>query len=124
MNRLRAYLWLLAEHLGLHRMRKADVMEIYNSLLEFYQGREDRARSREIDFGVHWKRGSEWWPAWRVTWVEATGEVIAVCQRLDAGAVLVLGIVEDEAEVERRLDGWVDACGESNGLEWVRKRVA
>jgi hypothetical protein len=37
-----------------------------------------RWHSMEADYGVHWHRGAQQWPAWRVSYGEATGELFAV----------------------------------------------
>lgn len=105
-------------------------METYATQDEFYAGRPDRERSREVDFGVMW-RSLETWPHYRVTWVEATGEVIAVCLSGPGlgraeGPVEVLGVVSEERGpngIEDKLDGWVDVIHDVNSLGWVRERV-
>jgi hypothetical protein len=94
----------------------------YASSAEFYANRPDRKRSREVDFGVWWQDGVVNWPRYRVSWVDATGEVVAVKMAGDE-SVVVLGVIEDEAELERRLDGWAEECGKPGSLEWVRERV-
>jgi hypothetical protein len=92
---------------------------------------KQRARyySPEKDFGVWWIRGTAPWPRYRVTWVKDTGEVY--CYRLAGwasdpwdGAIEILGGVAEEPELERRLAGWEDKCGEDNGLEWIQRRLA
>jgi hypothetical protein len=123
----------------------------FSSLDVYYESDERRRRSREIDFGVWWKLGAE---TFRVTWVEATGELIAV--RLgpgrggrglikivthEAGPALLLGqgavnlggepmevyelaVIPDEDEVEGLLAGWAEVCDEPNSLAWIVGRCA
>lgn len=94
----------------------------YLSSREFYDANEERARSKERDYGVWWR--THWdWPTFRVTYVYATGEVIAVCQ--PSGAVEVLGTLEpdDPHAADRALEGWPEQCGELGSLAWARARV-
>jgi hypothetical protein len=93
------------------------------------QSEEQRARylSREVDFGVWWLEGDRAFPRYRVTWVEATGEIYAFRQAVfpgeEDGEIRILGVCRDEAELERRLEGWPDRCGEPHGLTWVAGRL-
>jgi len=100
----------------------------YQSREAFYSGREDRERSRELDFGVWWnetglagvvRRGV------RVTYVATTGEVIAVYPTGTHSILAVLPVEDpdDFTLVERLLDGWADICGAANSLDWVRDRT-
>jgi hypothetical protein len=108
----------------------------------FYAADERRRRSGELDFGVWWRRNGL---VFRVTWVEATGELIAVQLSgprvealLEPGSVrpagfmviggdpdnlTVIGTVRERAVVERLLDGWAEMCGEQESLGWVLDRV-
>jgi hypothetical protein len=105
----------------------------YQSLDAFYFEDPIRAASREVDYGVDWHDDGRPWPRYRVSWLEATGELVAVTL---AGtcAVRVLAILPaDEharaaddhramrAHVDRLLDGWQDA--QPAALEWVIGRV-
>jgi len=69
-----------------------------------------RARSREVDFGVWWWHvENPGGPPWRVSWIEATGELYAVPMALsDDRPVLVLGVYPTREEIERALAGWAD----------------
>lgn len=87
---------------------------------DFYKD-EARKRSRELDFGVWWRDGRNY-PVYRVTWVEATGEVYAIDQHEDR--IEILGKVQTEAAIEKVMDGWSGVCGLMNSLQWVRNRVA
>lgn len=49
-------------------------MSAFSSIDLFYDLDERRRRSREIDYGVWWRWHDE---LYRVSWVEATGELIA-----------------------------------------------
>lgn len=79
-----------------------------------------RQRSRELDFGVHWRKLSIF-PTYRVTWVENTGEVITV--DLHQNTYEILGKIKTEEEVEKRFKGWADACGPANSLYWITKKI-
>jgi len=68
---------------------------------EFF-GDEKRRKSPEVDFGAWWGLLSRNETGkWRVSWIEDTGELYAVCR----GTVIVLGTYKRE-EVEERMRGW------------------
>jgi hypothetical protein len=92
------------------------------------QTEQQRARylSREVDFGVWWTDDGITWPHWRVSWVQATGELYAIRQVGSGGRGLeirILGVERDEQELERRLEGWPEACGPPDGLQWITARL-
>lgn len=102
----------------------------YDSLEAFYAGDVRRVESVEVDFGVHWRPSHSAFQTWRVSWVEATGELYAV--RLSPGPIVGRGrggpvhvlatglrMVEDAEEL---LLGWTDECGSVGSLDWVRER--
>lgn len=112
------------------------------TLEEFYSNNEARRRSPEADFGVWWRNGSSLEP-WRVSYIQATGEVYAVKQRGN-DEVQVLGVVPPDPDerrpqpgetrwnlrkgtyyrtLDRILEGWVEHCGQPRGLEWVREKL-
>lgn len=111
-------------------------MSAFTTLEAFYDLDERRRRSRELDFGVWWRWHRH---VYRVTFVEATGELIAVqlsaphVQLIpDVGLaimagepvrVLVLAIVDGEERAEQLLDGWADVCGGADSLAWVAERA-
>ena len=110
-------------------------MSAFSSIETFYALDERRRRSRELDYGVWWRwQGS----TFRVTLVEATGELIAVqlsaptVRSLPFGLalvggeplrVLVLAIVDGEELAEQLLDGWAEICGRPDSLGWIAERV-
>ena len=114
----------------------------YKSIEDFYGSNHRRRTSGEADYGVHWRYQGANWPAWRVSYVQATGEVYAkeaegrcspVCHKPFGGKVFVLGIVppdevEDHGTYYKTLDevlkGWDKVCGSDEGIEWVRDRIA
>lgn len=76
-----------------------------------------RKRSREVDYGVHWYHLERpWGYPWRISWIEATGELYAV--ELSNGDPLapedykrgfvILGKYATQEEVEAALKGWAD----------------
>jgi hypothetical protein len=118
----------------------------FSSLDLFYELDERRRRSAELDFGVWWRVGDD---VYRVTWVDETGELIAV--RLGRGRVdrtikvathasgipglfgftvagepmevYVLGRIRVRDQVEQLLAGWAEVCGEPESLGWVIDRL-
>jgi hypothetical protein len=96
------------------------------SAAEFYEMTDrqgwDRRLSREIDFGVNWQ-GPDGQRGWRVTWVEATGEVYAT--RNGEEIVVLPHPVEFESEIEDRLKGWAILMNtKRNGtVDWVASRL-
>ena len=103
---------------------------LFRDLESFYGAGVNRGGSQEFDYGVHWRQGTDTSDRWRVSYIQATGEVYA--RREYSPLVVVLGVVPpDEAEggpwyrtLERILDGWEHRCGKPGGLEWVRDRLA
>jgi hypothetical protein len=86
-----------------------------------------RTRSRELDFGVWWRDHNRQYPHYRVTWVENTGEVIAVKLNNfdeDSESYKILGVVKTEEEIEAKLKGWADVCGDDFSLDWIKKNIA
>lgn len=119
---------------------------VYDDTATFFADDPRRERSGEADFGVWWREQAAF-PVWRVSWVEETGEVYAICLHgggIDAGRnavavaageptgrVEVLGVIPADldasvpyAHVEAALDGWADQCGKRDSLTWVRQRIA
>lgn len=105
------------------------------SVEAFYLADERRRRSVEVDFGVHWRLAFGL-PPWRASWIEDTGELVAVklwpgplggtsMYRGASGPVHVLasGLAEIE-DVEGLLRGWEDVCGRRGSLLWLQDRCA
>ena len=67
-----------------------------------------RARSPELDFGCWWTLGGRDWPRWRVSWIEATGELYAKEQAPDSDRFIILGTFATRKEIESRLAGWAE----------------
>lgn len=97
----------------------------YPSLERFYLADERRVRAVEVDFGAHWR--TEWGlPTWRVSWVEDTGELIAVRLWSDPQGrspvhVIATGLAEIE-DAEQLLAGWAGVCGRPGSLVWLLDR--
>ena len=99
----------------------------YANIEVFYDENPKRRRSGEADYGVGW-RGPDGasWPRWRVSYIQATGEVYAVALR-GSGPVQVLGVVPpDDADIyyktlDKTLSGWSDEG--DRPLSWVRERL-
>lgn len=81
--------------------------------------KEQRRRSPEVDFGVWWRDGI-YYPTYRVSWIELTGELYAFNQMTNK--VEVLGKVKGREAIEKKMKGWVNACGKINSLDWIRRR--
>ena len=82
---------------------------------------------------MNWRGDLGWFmPRWRVSYVQATGEVYALelggRHRLEVLGVVAPDPVEDPAEGNKRyyrtldqlLEGWAD---EARGIAWVRERL-
>ena len=103
----------------------------FPSMGDFYAADERRLTSEECDYGVHWRLHG-WAGRWRVSYVQATGEIYAVNHNRGDGLVFVLGVVAPDpvaegdrrslyyATLERILDGWPERCGQPDGLRWVK----
>lgn len=84
-------------------------MHITRGYSEFMRD-PDRARSREVDFGVWWSDsidsdGTRKGPFWRVSWLEATGELYAVSF---GTKLVILGTFNTREEVEKAMEGWAN----------------
>lgn len=66
-----------------------------------------RKRSPELDFGVWWRVPSSR-AYWRVSWIEATGELYARELALGSDRFLVLGIFPTEGQAEAAMEGWAE----------------
>jgi hypothetical protein len=92
---------------------------LYASQHQFEAEDVRRSGPVQIDFGVRWRdrerRGC------RVTWIEKTGELIAIGGEADE--VEVLAVIRDEPTVELRLRDWAYASLGGGSLAWVRRRA-
>ena len=100
----------------------------YRDIEAFYDDNRARRFSGEADYGVWWANGPGRW-RWRVSYIEATGEVYAV-NRDTEGPVEVLGIVPPDphdpgevyyATLESVLHGWAE--GGPKDIAWARERI-
>jgi hypothetical protein len=101
------------------------IARTYLSLAAFYASDARRKPSRERDIGLWWR--SRRGPTYRAAWVEATGEIYLFQHGLTGaggGSVHLLAGRLDADELERRLDGWRDVCGEPGSLDWLLARAA
>lgn len=90
-------------------------------------------RSGESDFGVWWYDDEQAWSGcWRVSAVEATGDVYAVLERPRTrnerrGKVVLLGNLGGPdlgyTKAHAALEGWEQICGAADSLSWVLDRV-
>jgi hypothetical protein len=113
------------------------------SLAAFYEADPARARSGEADYGVHWQAGGQDWPRYRVSYVQATGEIYAVCQRGPC-PVRILGVIPPDQPpgpgaagssawhhanryyrtLDVILDGWADPDISGHDLGWIERKLA
>ena len=100
------------------------IARTYLSLGAFYASDPARRGSRERDVGLFWRSRSG--PSFRAAWVRDTGELYLFQHALGGrggGSVHLLSPRLDEAELNRRLEGWPDVCGRDGSLEWLLARV-
>ena len=95
------------------------------TLQGFYASDPRRARSHEVGYGSLWREFAPV-PAYRLAWVEGTGELYAVelseaDERKDP--VEILGVLWSWPQVEACLAGWHEHCGGQRSLLWARERV-
>ena len=106
-------------------------MSGYENIKAFYDAEPRRRWSGEADYGVRWTNGPGW-SYWRVSYIQATGEVYAVSERgrPQDFNVEVLGIVPPDdltpgrvyyRTLDRLLDGW--AKGGERDVSWVKERL-
>lgn len=90
----------------------------------FRAGDVRRAHPVEVEFGAQWFAGADE-PPWRVCFLEATGEVVAISATDDGpgGTVELLAVGAERVSVERALRGWWQVCGHRGSLPWVRHRL-
>jgi hypothetical protein len=130
-----AFFGIIKQHglLARHAERTAPAREergtpgaVYPSLEAFHEaGGERRTLSIEHDFGVMWREGTRRRPRYRVSWIEATGELyaLALSEFEHQRKVELLGIVETHDQVEQLLLGWAALPYGESTLEWVRERA-
>jgi hypothetical protein len=95
------------------------------TLQEFYASDPRRARSHEVGYGSLWREFAPV-PAYRLAWVESTGELYAAeLSQADEhkDPVEVLGVLWSWPQVEACLAGWRERCGGQRSLLWARERV-
>ena len=91
-------------------------------LLEGYKEwitQPERARSLELDFGVHWRLppGIPLAHHWRVSWIERTGELYARELDPEGDRYIFLGQHATREEVEEAMAGWA-TLGPKSVAEW------
>jgi hypothetical protein len=107
---------------------------------QFYSADERRRQSAEVEFGNNWfdVKGSRY----ELSWIEDTGELYAMLEpvpeadswtpfgdiavedvKVDTLAIIVLGMVATQDELEQLLAGWADHMAEPNGVDWVVGRL-
>lgn len=100
------------------------VVHTYLSLAAFYAADPARRGSRERDFGLFWR--SRTGLSFRAAWVCDTGELYLFQHALGGrggGSVRLLRPALREEELEQRLEGWEDVCGEEGSFEWLLARM-
>ena len=99
----------------------------YPSVEAFYAADPRRRNSPEAYYGVWWREEGSAGP-WRVSYIQATGEVYAE-ERGGKGRVEVLGIIPPDnltpgAIYYRTLDHILHGWAYAGHLSWVRERLA
>jgi hypothetical protein len=97
--------------------------DVFASLAEFGSADPRRLSSRERDVGLVWKDGDR---LFRAAVVEATGELYVVQLGSPAeggGHVVLLGVLEAEADLERIIEGWRVAQARPESFRWLRRRL-
>jgi hypothetical protein len=98
-------------------------MNTFPNIEVFYDDDPRRRRSGESDYGVWWTDGARRWPNWRVSYIQATGEVYAKSVN---GPVEILGVVPPDPgqhyyrTLDKLLEGWSEG---GLDLSWVRERL-
>ena len=120
------------------------------TLNEFFED-ERRRESPEKLFGMSWRSGEDDDSVYSIFWLAETGELCALEApatglRIGGGVtniftspllwarpqapsaesltVTVLGVFEDEAELDALLAGWEDHEGGLDGLGWIKESIA
>ncbi len=95
----------------------------------YYADREERLRSPEANFGIHWRDNGLDMPRYMITYVRDTCEVVAF--RLARPSwVEVLGLVAPDSgslfyrTLDAILPDWGKHClDDPHGLQWIRDRL-
>ncbi len=103
------------------------VEQHYADLDEFYAADPRREVSPEVDFGVMWRGGDDALASYRVSWVEATGELYIY--RMTGGhshySVTVFdGLSLSRDAVDAVLDGWAIVCPQLLSVGWLLGQLA
>jgi len=98
----------------------------YLSLGAFYGADRRRGASRERDYGLWWRGEGLQDPTYRAAWIEETGELYVMQHEgtRGGGHVAVLARINDRLDLERRLAGWQEVCGERGSFRWLLDRIA
>jgi hypothetical protein len=107
---------------------------------QFYDEDPRRRSSDEVEFGRDWSDAAG--GRCEISWVVDTGELYVMSEpnapinmdpvgdeyieRLptESVTVVILGVVPDRAALDAVLDGWQQAMGTKNSVNWVRERLA
>ena len=101
-------------------------LRTYLSLGAFYGADRRRDASRERDYGLWWRGDGPHDPTYRAAWIEETGELYVMQHEgtLGGGRVDVLARFRDRLDLDRRLSGWQDVCGDRGSFRWLVERIA
>ena len=80
-----------------------------------------RERSNEVDFGVFWTYQGMPFPKWRVSWIEATGEVYAK-ELGGQERFAVLARADNRTQADALMRGWTDYDLRPKDLSWIVAR--
>ena len=100
------------------------IARTYLSLGAFYASDPARRGSRERDMGLFWR--SERGLTFRAAYVYDTGELYLFQHALGGrggGSVRLFAERMPEAELDVRLAGWEEVCGQKGSYEWLLQRM-
>lgn len=88
---------------------------------QFYKEDPQRKTSDEWDFGAEWRK-SYVYPTYRISYVVATKELIAVNLSYIDDCIEILGTVPQQ-EIESLLRGHEHVMGEIHSVDWIKTRL-
>lgn len=96
---------------------------VYESLAA-YESEDSRRQGRpQLDFGIGW-RDRDRRGGLRVTWIQQTGELIAVeADDPGPGRVELVAVIDSRTDVHHVMRDWEYAAFGDGSLKWVRRRA-
>jgi len=85
-----AAMWVVANHTP-KNIHPVDIDETWQSIREFYKDRPDR--TSEVDLGNQWVSMSDPGAAFEVSWIKATGELVALRHQAHPDLAMGAGVI-------------------------------